>query len=209
MKVTGFRGSSGRLADRKVDELVGICRGMLADGELNASEATFLQDWLRRSGAYVDQYPFNALYARLSTALLDGVLDHDEESDLLGTLAQFVGGEAFHGREGVASLSTALPFCSPEPEIRYEPAMTYFCITGTFNFGSRTDVMREIMQRDVYIDDSVLKRTNYLVVGEFASRDWMHSNYGRKIEKAVEFRDAGQRIAIVSEAHWVASLQAS
>lgn len=179
---------------------------MLADGELNSSEAAFLHDWLLRHAAYADRYPFNHLYARVSSALVDGVIDHDEEADLLGTLAEFVGGEAYDAASGATSRSTSLPFDDPPPEISYRRGESSFCVTGTFSYGDRDDVMRAILLSGGSIDNSVLKRTNYLVVGEFASPDWIHSNYGRKIERAIELRNEGQSIAIISESYWVSTL---
>ncbi len=50
------------------------------------------------------------------------------------------------------------------------------------------------------------QRTNYLIIGTFGSRDWVHTSFGRKIEKAVQYRIAGCRLAIVGEDHWAASL---
>ena len=40
------------VTERQVDELIGMCKGILADGVLNAEEAQFLADWLEtnRSG---------------------------------------------------------------------------------------------------------------------------------------------------------------
>lgn len=38
------------------------------------------------------------------------------------------------------------------------------------------------------------------------SRDGAHTTFGRKIEKAVSYREKGVPIAIVSEDHWAASL---
>jgi len=31
---------------------------------------------------------------------------------------------------------------------------------------------------------------------------WIHENFGRKIEKAMKYRDEGVALAIVSEEHW-------
>ena len=41
-----------------------------------------------------------------------------------------------------------------------------------------------------------------LVVGAVASRDWLHSSYGRKIMRAVELRDSGRTVGIIGEDHW-------
>jgi hypothetical protein len=51
-------------------------------------------------------------------------------------------------------------------------------------------------------DADVTKRTNYLIIGTFGTRDWLHTSFGRKIEKAVSLRESGLRIAIAAEDHW-------
>jgi hypothetical protein len=38
-----------RLNDRKVDELIGLCKGLIADGVVNQAEAEFIQSWLRNN----------------------------------------------------------------------------------------------------------------------------------------------------------------
>jgi len=35
-----------RIADRGVDEMIGICRGMIADGRVEQSEAEYILRWL-------------------------------------------------------------------------------------------------------------------------------------------------------------------
>lgn len=76
-----------------------------------------------------------------------------------------------------------------------------FCLTGTFMFGRRQDCEAAIAAKGG--EAGPLRRdTNYLVIGEYATDAWIHSTYGRKIEKAVEMRANNLPIAIVSEAHW-------
>jgi hypothetical protein len=48
--------------------------------------------------------------------------------------------------------------------------------------------------------------TNYVVIGTFGSRDWVHTSFGRKIEKAVDYRTKGYPLAIITEDHWAAQL---
>ncbi len=45
-----------------------------------------------------------------------------------------------------------------------------------------------------------------LVIGAYATDSWAHSSFGRKIEKALEIREEGSQISIVSELHWVSFL---
>ncbi|WP_316675801.1 hypothetical protein [uncultured Tolumonas sp.] len=58
------------------------------------------------------------------------------------------------------------------------------------------------------VESGVTLRTNYLVIGDLVSRDWKFSAFGRKIEKAIEYRDNGKSdVAILSEQMWVESLR--
>jgi hypothetical protein len=76
-------------------------------------------------------------------------------------------------------------------------------ITGRFAYGTRRKVFEVISGLGGLPGDSPPNRdTSYLVIGTFASRDWSNTNYGRKIEHAVELRESGSRISIISEEHW-------
>jgi hypothetical protein len=47
--------------------------------------------------------------------------------------------------------------------------------------------------------DSVTEDTDYLIVGDNGNLAWAFSCYGRKVERAVELRKKGHRIAIIHE----------
>jgi hypothetical protein len=193
-----------RRADRAVDELVGLCRGLLADGHVNQQEAEFLKSWIERNADFVGMYPFDRIYRQLTDIMRDGFLDQDESADLMDTLVRFVGGEASDHRAETASLSTALPLDDPEPVIVYPDSI--FVVTGTFSYGVRSLVCAEIESRGGISGASPTKKTRYLIIGDLGSRDWKHSNCGAKIERAIQLRDEGCQLAIVSERHWAATL---
>ncbi len=50
---------------------------------------------------------------------------------------------------------------------------------------------------------SVTKSLNYLVIGTYVTDSWAHETFGRKIEKAMEYRDSGVSLVIVTEEHWI------
>jgi hypothetical protein len=196
----------GRRSDRTNDELIGLCRGILCDGSVSRMEAEFLLKWINRNADFADQFPFNYLLEHLHHALEHGVLDADDESDLLHTLTRFVGGEA-NGECGSesASLSTALPLDDPEPDAIEFAAN--FVVTGTFTYGPRSQVVSTIQERGGVVMTSVSKKTRYLIIGEIGSRDWMHSTYGRKIEHACELRSGGIQLSIICEKNWARCIE--
>lgn len=192
--------SGSRMDRRDTQELIGICRGVLADGEVNKSEALFLADWIERHAARRDSYPFNVLYQRLADALQDGVVDDEEEAALLAALVGIVGGEAEAGN--VASLSASLPLDDPAPLLDCKRA---FVLTGTFECGTRTVVTKMVQHLGGQVSGSVSKACGYVLVGNIATASWAHSSYGTKIEAGISLRSAGHPIAIISERHWLES----
>lgn len=189
--------------DRSTDELIGICRGILADGEVNQAETEFLLDWLQRHRQFSEAFPFNVLFRRVDQALADGRLDLEEQADLLETLHSVVGGEG----AGLDSLSASTwsIFKHPEPEIRF--ANRDFVVTGRFACGERFKVESLIAAEGGYVKKALTRDTSYLLVGGVGSRDWKHSSFGRKIERAIHMRDEeGHYIEIVSEEHFLSQL---
>ncbi len=189
-----------RIASRQIDELIGIARGIAADGSLNQAEAEFLQKWLAVNQDISDQPVIRTLYNRVNGTLSDGVLDLDEARDLLDTL------NAFSNRDfelGEVLKATTLPLCDPAPLLSFEGRN--YCFTGTFNYGQRKACEAAADERGA-TSGSLTRTTDVLVIGVYATESWKHSSFGNKIVKACEMRDEGVPIAIVSEPHWVRHL---
>ena len=73
-----------RLIRRDIDQLLGVCEFALQDGHIDQGEAEAILTWLNNHMASLDTWPASVLYDRLRTMLADGVLDDDEQGDLLG-----------------------------------------------------------------------------------------------------------------------------
>ena len=52
---------------RSVDELIGICRGVLADGAVTESEAGLLLNWMQKYRTVSEEWPINMLYGRIAS----------------------------------------------------------------------------------------------------------------------------------------------
>ncbi|MBN8921809.1 MAG: hypothetical protein J0I96_01830 [Rhodanobacter sp.] len=189
--------------DRSTDELIGLCRGILADGVISEVEARFLMEWLYQHREFRASFPFNVLYGRVDTALSDGIFDLEEQRDLLESVHAVIGGEHY-GAE-IASLSTWAPFDNPQPVIRFP--RSDFVLTGRFVAGPKFKIESFIAREGGYVRANLTSDTRYLVVGTIGSRDWKHSAFGRKIERALEMRaDDEAEISIVSEEHLLGQL---
>jgi len=186
---------------KAVDQLVGICTGILADGEVNENEAAFFAQWVRTHAPDEPIWPFTDVLKRLDRIFADGVCDAEEREELKTVMQALCGFEEPQPEATAAPLATTLPLCAPQPELQFDGQQ--FVVTGKFAHGPRTAVFEAIEQLGGRPTDASPNRsTNYLVVGVFASRDWVNTSHGRKIEKAVQLRTQGTGIRIVSEAHW-------
>lgn len=192
--------SRARVNDRQINELVGLCRGFIADGEVSQAEAEYLQKWLAANTVAADNPVIATLYERVTAVLEDGHLDSEEAGELYETLTQFSGGEF---ELGELLKSSTLPLDAPPPEILF-PDMR-FCFTGTFGFGSRSDCEKAVAERGG-TGGTLTGKTDYLVIGVYATSSWAHSSYGRKIEKAVEMKQKGRSISIIYEPHWIMAI---
>lgn len=194
--------SAARLNDRKIDELIGLCRGVLADGALSIEEAQFIQVWINRNKEISNHWPANVLYARLEKALSDGHLDFEEERELISTLMELTGEPS--ATVQAQSNSSGLPLCDPPPDVMFYGEA--FCFTGKFASGSRKHVESIAHGLGAKTKSSPSGKVSYLVIGAVGSSDWIHSTHGRKIEKAVALKEKGTGINIISEEHWYLSI---
>lgn len=48
------------------------------------------------------------------------------------------------------------------------------------------------------------KQLDLLVIGSMASRDWIHTSHGRKIESVINNRKSGSSTKILTEQAWLA-----
>ena len=100
------------------------------------------------------------------------------------------------------NLSTTLPLCVPQSHPLVF-ANQQFVGTGKYAFGARTTVFEAMFALGGLPTNSApTKATNYVVIGVFASRDWINTSHDRKIEKAVQLRDKGTGLNTISEEHW-------
>ena len=197
-----IRFNRARRAERDLSELLGLAKGLLADGVVTSEEAVLVGQWVCNHPAAAEQWPVNRLAQRLQRIFQDGQVDDGERAELAELLTALVGGTA-----GVIlgeDAATELPVDDPCPSFDWPGSV--FVFTGKFAFGTRADCQREVGRLGAFCDDTITKRTNYLVIGTFGSRDWVHTSFGRKIQKAVEHRAQGQRLAIVAEDRWAAAL---
>lgn len=184
--------------DRQVDTLIGLSKGLIADGKINQLEAEVLLTWLIQNSLNTKNPLIHNLLNKVAAMLDDGILDSDEAKDLFATMQQFAGESSIVGE---LAKTTSLPICTPPPEVIFNGKT--FLFTGTCAFGTRSDCQNATKSKGGNIASSVTKEVSYLVLGTYVTDSWKHETFGRKIEKATQYRDQGLPISIITENHWL------
>ena len=190
-----------RVEDRSISEMIGISKGLVADGVINEFEAEFLVEWVKNN-AQLTCWPFNVLQNRIGVMLEDGVIDSHEREELFSLLKSLIGEKPV--AEHISSFATTLPLTKPVPQILFEGKS--FCFTGKFAYGLRKDCEKAVELRGGVIADNVTKKLDYLVIGLMGNEDWAHSIFGRKIQKAIDYNEKNATIAIIGEDDWANAL---
>jgi hypothetical protein len=193
-----LRFNRARRAERDLSEFLGLAKGLLADGSISKEEAVHIGEWVVNHPDAVEQWPLNRLVERLSQIYSDGRIDEEERMDLADLLTSIVGGTA--GMIVGQDAATDLPVDSPPGPFDWPGAK--FVFTGKFAFGTRSECQRRVIALGAICSSDVTQDTSYLVIGTFGSRDWVHTSFGRKIEKAVKYRQLGNQVVIADEEHW-------
>src|SRR2546428_2926008 len=192
-----------RVAKRLVSELLGLCKGMICDGEISEGELASLKRWLAGHPDAAVLYPWKTVAERLLRIYDDGIITPDERKELNELLLDLTGETEAHDQP--LNLSTRLPFDEPIPSILFDGHEHVF--TGRMLYGTRRDCERKVVDRGGRVGKTVTKRTNFLVIGPIASSAWLESTHGRKILRAVELRSEGLPLRIVSEEAWIHAIE--
>lgn len=193
-------------------ELYGLVQGVLADGQIVEAEAAAIKDWIRRNESVRHMWPASVLFDRITVMLADGVLDQEEQRELLRLLAEYMDRQVAGVVDApppvdisVKPVSLDSPFDDPAPDMVHEGMR--FLLTGDFATGTRPQVTQIITARGGDICAAPSKKVHYVLVGSLGSELWKGPNWGTKIERAIELRRGGAGLRIVKEQHWANSLR--
>lgn len=190
--------NESRRIDRTVHELLGLLKGILADGEVTGPEIEALGAWILRNAEFADVWPVNNIVESVAPLFDRGSVNEQEREDLRVLFERITGDPA------TVSLTenpvTTLPLTNPAPHVDFRGK--HFVFTGKFLYGSRKACEAAVMERGGTCQPDIRLDTDYVVIGGAGSADWVHSSFGRKIEKAVEYTKRCN-LKIISEEHWV------
>jgi hypothetical protein len=194
------------LAQRRIEqglaEMMGLVRGVVADGVVSSDEASRLSEWTRANPDTAARWPANILARRLGRIFADGRLDGRERDRLAAVLAQIAQNPEAIGRG--FPLATDLPITHPVPEVVFERQT--FVFAGELAYGPTRACEREVMELGGTCERTINRRTDYVVIGALGATDWSQASFGTLVDEVVQYRARGVPIAVITEEHWAAAL---
>ncbi|GJM14130.1 MAG: hypothetical protein DHS20C12_25330 [Pseudohongiella sp.] len=178
-----------------IEELIGFLTGTASDGVLNDQEITAMSSWLEHNESVKEVWPASVIVQRLAIILEDGIITDEERGDLLTTVRQVTGSDT--DETGLSYEASTEVWEDSIDELNLTGSV--FCLTGDFVSGDRESVDTLLRCHGGESNSSVNKSVDYLVIGTLASRDWLYTSHGRKIEKALLLKREGCDIKIITE----------
>ena len=170
--------------------LDGILKGITVDGEISDDECKNLRQWLYDNIYLSDHFPFNKALETVDKVLEDSVLTQDEAEYLSSVIKDML--------DPVESLKSDI----------YSVEGKHVCLSGNFAFeGQKPAVEKYIIERGGFVDSSVKKSTDYLVIGACECQAYSNGTYGTKVKKAIEYNEKGCNIQIIKETDFFANIQ--
>ncbi len=180
--------------------MLGLVRGVIADGVVSSDEAVRLSEWTRANPEIAARWPTNILSRRLERIFKDGRIDARERRHLTALVTQLAENPAGLG----FPLATDLPISRPEPEVVFEGQT--FVFAGEMVYGPTHACEREVLELGGMCERAVNRRTNYVVIGTLAAADWCQTAFGALVDEVVAYRARDVPIAVITEEHWEAAL---
>lgn len=192
----------GDLNTQSYNLLHGIIHGVLADGVLDDDEITHLHNWINENNHLKGTYPYDEIESVITSALTDHQISEDERNLITALISSFIDikEDSHMSRKKFDELRRQYSIhgiCSMDPDILFDSKL--FCFTGISSKATRDEIANTIANAGGLYNDSVLQKTDYLIVGSDSNPCWAFSCYGRKVEKAIEYRKKGKAIQIVNE----------
>ena len=182
------------MIEKKLKELLSVCRGLIEDGILLENEVHYLNRWLQANARVTSRFPGQQVAARLKRIYADGIITEEEKTELLELLRKATRDPA-QPRASPAT-SVELPFDLPAPEVQF--MNRNFCLAGRFFSGSARWCRNRIGQRGGEVHDQPNPSTDYLVIGAAGDIEPI------VLTKATMLRE---KLKIISEEHWLKALK--
>lgn len=197
--------SDRELLRQSCESLLGLCNGLLSDGDLGDKEILFLKRWIEDNDDLACSWPGDLILSRVNAALADRTIDEPERRHLITTLQALIDDTLAESPSYEATLESL----AEEQITDVDFSGKSFCFIGEFVFGSGAACGSAVEALGATAQLVISDTLDYLVIGTLINRGRDESDNNSKIDEAVRARDTGSGLRIISEETWVRFLPES
>ena len=202
---------------KALDVFTGLVLGVVADGEINSQEASFLANWIESNETELPVKLILNLSPYLERLKSSSTIDEKELHDFLDLILTYAGLTADEVNNLNSSVKSSIDLRVGKPVDWYFDqtidSITFtdseeFALSGNFLSGEKSKIRDAIIKRGAKIAPKQPRAsTTFLVVGEKGSDQWKHSNLGNSIKKAIDMQETGLNIIILKESLFLKFLE--
>ena len=182
----------------RLNRFLGYCRGIACDGIITLSEAEGILDYMSHNPDLSSVVGVNQIYVSCIDAVEDGIIDQSESIEICEAIERIVGDN--YADTGIAQTEGVANYDEHRFEdFEREIDGAVVVLTGGFKANPRKILEEEIESRGGVVKRNVSGKTDLLIVGGKASRDWLELNRGTKIRKAQSIRFNTNKPKFVSD----------
>lgn len=203
---------------KALDVLSGIILGIVADGSINSTEASFFREWISKNKDELPLALTNQLLPLLMKIEDSDHLSENEHDELLRLILSFSGASINEDRiqlsencEEPSNIGkTAEWYFYKEKLAVPDLSNCEFALSGNFQSGSKTKITKLLAKLESTVKPKQPRNhTDFLIVGEKGSDQWACSQLGNSTLKAVSMQERGHRIKIIKESAFLAAINAN
>lgn len=198
-----YRHKNDSSLESKINEFLALITGVISDDIITEEEIFSISSWIENNIDVEYEWPIYSINETIKIILKDGVITDEEKNHLLNCIKDITGIKIYEN--GIVYGMATDYFRNKKVDVFHSGAN--YCFTGKFLAGDRKLVKSYALKNGANIKDRVVKDLDFLVVGTLASRDWIYTSHGRKIEKAMKFQKKGKPIQIITEDCWLKHLE--
>ncbi|KPP84998.1 MAG: NAD-dependent DNA ligase (contains BRCT domain type II) [Rhodobacteraceae bacterium HLUCCA08] len=181
-----------------LNRFLGFCRGIVCDGRITTKEASYLVELAGNLPDLSAVVGVSQIIASCEDAVADGIVTPEESHEICEVIGAIVGDcyadTGMAQTRGVANLHE-----HKLTDIHVDLDGRILVLTGKFKTTPRSKLEDELRSFGAIVVRHVSGKTDFVVVGGEASRDWIELNRGTKLRKAQELRMHSDSPLFVSE----------
>lgn len=195
---THFHRSILSQSEMMLNELIGILGGISADNIINEKEMQFLSQWFEDNATVCQVWPLSEIRDRAMDVLINKGSNQEAEQQLMDFIKRITS-RRLTFMDFEHNLSTGFLIEDDDSIDLYRKCV---CFAGEFLSGEYKILKFKTLKKGAIVSDTFNDEVDILVLGSLSIKDWLNSEESQKIRKALDFKETGKYLRIISEKKW-------